>query len=118
MSAETPQNTDPRGLKRGRGVNQATSPLWFEDGNIVLAVQDTSFRVHRGVLSRNSEVFRDMFSLAQPTGPQQSHTSSGCPIVPLSDNKEEVSYMLQALYDGQQYGVIILFFLTASRVKY
>lgn len=40
--------------------------LWLDDGNVVLVVENTGFRVHRGILSKHSDVFRDMFSVPQP----------------------------------------------------
>ena len=42
---------------------------WFEDGNIILVPESESqvaFKVHRGVLSRHSEVFQSMFDIPQP----------------------------------------------------
>ena len=42
---------------------------WFDDGNIILLPESESkvgFKVHRGVLSRHSEVFRSMFDIPQP----------------------------------------------------
>jgi BTB/POZ domain len=34
---------------------------WFPDGNVVLQVESTLFRVHRSILSMHSEVFHGMF---------------------------------------------------------
>ena len=79
------------GFKRGR--------LWLDDGNVILLAQETGFRIHQSVLTRRSKVFRDMFSLAQPS---QSESVEGCPVVPLSDHKGEVTHMLLALYDGNR----------------
>ncbi|CCM06578.1 uncharacterized protein FIBRA_08856 [Fibroporia radiculosa] len=45
---------------------QPDKEFWFEDGNIVLGVETTAFRVHRSLLSRSSDVFRDMFDIPQP----------------------------------------------------
>ena len=42
--------------------------LWFEDGNVVLRAEDTYFKVYEGILSRESPVFVDMFSLPHPPG--------------------------------------------------
>lgn len=36
----------------------------FSDGNIILQVGDTDFKVHRGVLESESSVFEDMFQVA------------------------------------------------------
>ncbi|KAI0783930.1 hypothetical protein BC629DRAFT_1518202 [Irpex lacteus] len=73
--------------------------FWFEDGNIVLVAEGTGFRVHRGVLSRHSEVFRDMFLVPQPA--EGEETIEGCPVVRLTeDGAEEVALVLEILYDG------------------
>lgn len=82
--------------------------VWLEDGNIILAAQGVSFRVHRSVLSRHSEVFQDMFSFPQPERNSPSPTLydpeklQGCPIVQLSDSPRELSHFLSALYDGRR----------------
>ena len=34
------------------------SPLWLDDGNLVLTTACTAFKVHRGILERHSEVFK------------------------------------------------------------
>ena len=46
------------------------SDIWLEDGNIVLQAENMQFKVHRGLLARVSPVFADVFSVPQPTQPQ------------------------------------------------
>ena len=41
--------------------------LWFDDGNVILIAESTSFEVHKSILSSKSYVFKDMFSIPQPT---------------------------------------------------
>lgn len=72
------------------------SDLWFEDGNIVLEAERTQFKVHRGLLSRNSSVFRDMFTVPQPSTTEEEMVE-GCAVVQLSDSAADVTYVLQAL---------------------
>ena len=43
-----------------------STDFWFDDGNVVLQVESTLFRVHRSILSMRSEVFQGMFSVPQP----------------------------------------------------
>ncbi|KAH9856089.1 hypothetical protein C2E23DRAFT_722316 [Lenzites betulinus] len=74
--------------------------LWMEDGNIILVAGGVGFCVYRGVLTRQSEVFRAMLGLPQP--PQASVSESedtfgGIPVVPLSDSSQDVKYLLQAI---------------------
>ena len=70
---------------------------WLEDGNVVLVAEGTAFRVFRSVLSKNSDVFCDMFMLPQRT---DAETFDGCPVVHLADPMEEVRDVLLALFDG------------------
>lgn len=92
---------------------------WFEDGNIILVAEAESvnepeeghtrdqradegsinavaFRVHRGVLSRHSEVFQSMFEVAQPP----AENVEACPVVRLYDLPNELSNLIKAIYDG------------------
>ncbi|KAI0269833.1 hypothetical protein BC834DRAFT_922656 [Gloeopeniophorella convolvens] len=80
---------------------------WFEDGNIILLVEDddhiplVAFKVHRGVLARQSEVFQTMFDIPQPApGLEPIEQVDGCPIVRMYDLPGELSNLIKALYDG------------------
>ncbi|KAI0783906.1 hypothetical protein BC629DRAFT_1518042 [Irpex lacteus] len=74
--------------------------LWFEDGNVVLVAEESGYRVHRSLLARHSDVFRDMFSMPQPP-PTEEGTYEGCPTVMLvGDRAKEVTMILTILYDG------------------
>ena len=42
---------------------QRHDDLWLSDGSVVLAAEDTLFKVHKSQLSRHSVIFRDMFTL-------------------------------------------------------
>ncbi|KAF7370407.1 BTB domain-containing protein [Mycena sanguinolenta] len=70
--------------------------IWIPDGNVILQAGNMQFRVHFGVLARHSAVFRDMQGLPQP--PDEPRIE-GCPVLELSDNPEDVEYVLKALYD-------------------
>ncbi|KAF8217101.1 hypothetical protein K438DRAFT_1953963 [Mycena galopus ATCC 62051] len=71
------------------------SETWRRDGNVVLQAVNTQFRVHWSVLTLHSSVFRDMEGLPQPPG---QPTVEGCPILKLSDDPDDVEYLLKALY--------------------
>ncbi|PPR06074.1 hypothetical protein CVT26_005280 [Gymnopilus dilepis] len=72
--------------------------FWFDDGNIVLNAQGTLFRVHRGIIGRHAQVFKDMTSIPQPqTG--QEPSVEGCPLVPLDDDPEDWEHLLNVIYD-------------------
>ncbi|OCH84256.1 hypothetical protein OBBRIDRAFT_741863 [Obba rivulosa] len=55
--------------------------IWYEDGNVILVVENKAFRVYQGLLSRHSPVFRDMFKIPQP---ETAESEDRCPIVRLS----------------------------------
>ncbi|RPD58525.1 hypothetical protein L226DRAFT_148024 [Lentinus tigrinus ALCF2SS1-7] len=73
--------------------------FWFEDGNITLVVGDIEFRIYRGLLIEQSEVFRDMFSLAQPSS--QPHESPEPPVVHLYDPPDSFRHLLRAFMSGK-----------------
>lgn len=67
---------------------------WFEDGNVIIQAQNSHFKVHRGVLSSRSSIFKDMFAMGTPEEQVDS-----CAIVHLSDQVQNVRHMLKAIYD-------------------
>ncbi|KAL6297854.1 hypothetical protein BKA93DRAFT_745237 [Sparassis latifolia] len=40
--------------------------LWYDDGSVILVAGTSAFRVHCGILSQYSSVFRDLFMVPQP----------------------------------------------------
>ena len=83
------------------GISQHPD-LWYDDGTVILIAESTGFRVYRGLLSKHSQVFRDMFSLPQPTATIED-THEGCPVVRLvDDTAEEIAEVLGILHDGYE----------------
>jgi hypothetical protein len=78
---------------------------YFDDGNIILAVKNTHFRVYRGFLATLSPVFRDMFALFQP--PKGDILVDGCPVVELDDLIEDWHTILNAIFP--RYSRVMLF---------
>lgn len=70
--------------------------LWYDDGNVVLVAGNRAFRIHRGVLSQHSPVFRDMFAVPQPTS---DIAIGGRPVVRLQDDPLHLEFLLGAMYD-------------------
>jgi hypothetical protein len=68
----------------------------FDDGNVMIKVGCKQFRVHRSVLSAQSPVFRDMFSLCDVS--ESGSIAGELPEVSLSDSEEDVKHVLGALY--------------------
>ena len=76
-------------------------PMWHEDGDIVLSAKDgkieQQFLVHRHMLRRTSNVFRDMLAMPQP---ENAEGSVGHLVIPLDDSAADLRALLSALYDG------------------
>lgn len=47
------------------GTIKQSSPLWLDDGNVVLIAASVAFKVHRGILERHSTIFTLAISLTQ-----------------------------------------------------
>ncbi|KIM76197.1 hypothetical protein PILCRDRAFT_652388 [Piloderma croceum F 1598] len=74
---------------------------YFDDGNIILAVKNSHFRVYRGVLATLSPVFSDMFALPQPT--KGEILVDGCPVIQLDDSVEDWRTILSAIFPSFEY---------------
>jgi hypothetical protein len=101
---ETPSGTKRRRTLSPRQDDQqetdrsSRSEYWFDDGSVVIQAEYTQFRVHRTLLARHSSVFRDMFSVPQPIANSELLVE-GCSVVHLSDSKQDIEYVISALYD-------------------
>ncbi|KAI0640920.1 hypothetical protein C8Q79DRAFT_920597 [Trametes meyenii] len=73
--------------------------FWFEDGTVVLVAGDVQFKVYKGILAEHSPVFKDMFSLPQPSQPAehaaQPTTPFGTSVVHLTDSSEDFRHILR-----------------------
>ncbi|KAH7928727.1 hypothetical protein BV22DRAFT_1004316 [Leucogyrophana mollusca] len=69
--------------------------IWFDDGNIVLHVDKTIFRVHRSILAKHSSILRSMLSLPQPDNDQ----GKALPVIPLYDSAADAKELLMVLYN-------------------
>lgn len=70
--------------------------LYIPDGNVVLRCENTLFRIWKGILVMNSEIFRDLFSLASDEA-ADSEKYEGVPLVYLQDEPEDMRMLLRAL---------------------
>lgn len=91
--------------------------LYFADGNICLSARPTAahldgdsnpetekakilvFRVHQGVLSLHSPVFKDMLAFPEPQ-PGTNEVYDGVPLVQMPDTAEALESLLNAFYNG------------------
>ena len=71
--------------------------FWLKDGNVILQVESSQFRVHKSVLAMHSNIFKDLFDVPQPEG---ELLIEGCPVVHLSDSAQDMENILSLLYKG------------------
>ena len=74
--------------------------IWFEDGNVVVIAQTTGFRVHKSLLSRQSDVFRDVFDMPAPPAADESQQVYGCSMVRVHDTSYDMRELLKVIYGG------------------
>ncbi|KIJ38273.1 hypothetical protein M422DRAFT_259185 [Sphaerobolus stellatus SS14] len=80
-------------------MHTAKSPdLYFEDGNIVLVVESTAFRVYGELLAKYSPIFMDMLQIGCVEGMQGQDTFEGCSAVQLWDRSDEAIQLLRAIH--------------------
>ena len=94
-------DSDATSLKRRRPDESRDEDLYFEDGSVIISAKGTGgdlayFRVHKSVLSKQSTVFKDMFSLPSPP---EVDKYDNLPLVHVHDNAEEFKQFLRAIYD-------------------
>jgi len=73
------------------------SKYWFDDGNVILQVENTQFRVHRGMIVHHSVIFKDTFGIPQLECTDKPRVE-GCPVVQLEDSLEDVKIMISIFY--------------------
>ena len=75
--------------------------LWFPDGSIIMRAEDTLFKVYKGTLMQQSELFHDLLTLPQPV---DDETIDGCPVVWLEGmSAQEVRLFLLCLHNSAEY---------------
>ncbi|KLO16685.1 hypothetical protein SCHPADRAFT_937713 [Schizopora paradoxa] len=82
--------------------------LWFSDGSVVLATDIYLFKVHKGLLSLHSSVFKDMFESLNFDGSVSGGIGTGgsqemyegLPLVTLvGDKGEDIAHLLRAVFE-------------------
>ena len=73
--------------------------IWFEDGNVVVIAQTTGFRVHKSLLSRQSDVFRDMFDMPSPPA-DEPQSAYDCSMARVHDTSYDMRELLKIIYCG------------------
>ena len=81
--------------------------LSFDDGNLILVAENTTFRVHRSILSRKSALFKDLLSLPQPDSEEKIE---GLPVVRLLESVADAAMLVDAMYNGEKYVFLVTTF--------
>ena len=75
--------------------------FWIDDGNLILvAKQNTAFRIYRGLLAAQSTVFADM--LAAASSDPAARLIDGCPVLEVSDTPVELAHFLRVILPKSQ----------------
>ena len=73
--------------------------FWLDDGNLILVANDnTAFRIYAGLLASQSHIFEDMFAVA---GLSADEVFDGCPVVRVYDTSGEFAHFLRVLIPKQ-----------------
>lgn len=90
---------------------QEDSYVWASDGTIILVCQSPvlrqpriGFRVYKGLLVQNCDVFRDMFATCDASGSmshadRETESYKGCPVVVVHDKPEDMRRFLKYIMD-------------------
>ena len=73
--------------------------FWLEDGNIVLIAQNVGFRVYKGLLTKQSVVFKDLFSAGETCADE---TYDEVPVVRLFDSPVDLRHLFRVLLPTSQ----------------
>lgn len=73
--------------------------LWWRDGNVIVAADGMSFKLHASILERHSSVFRELLDSAQPRE-NSPETFERCTVLRVEDKGALLAELLQVLYDG------------------
>ena len=96
----------------GDAVPQRDDSFWFEDGNITLIAQGVEFQVYIGPLIKHSPVFRDMFTLPQPSTSSQALPH---PVLQIHDHPNDVRRLLGGFIFGNAMQYVSFYILHCAR---
>jgi hypothetical protein len=97
-----------------RSTTPQTETFDVSDTNLILRSSDlVDFRVHKPVLAMASPVFKDIFSLPQPS---DSETIDAFPVIQLSEDSELLNCLVSMFYHlrviPSSYDKVLYFFAT------
>jgi hypothetical protein len=75
-----------------------SADVWYDDGTLIICAENTLFRVYRGILAAQSDIFKDMLSIPQPSS-VNAETFEGCAIVRVHDKADDMERLLRVVVD-------------------
>ncbi|RDX55570.1 hypothetical protein OH76DRAFT_1428616 [Lentinus brumalis] len=88
----------PRATPAQEGAKvQKHCDFYFDDGNVIIRVEDTQYKLHRSLLERHSPVFRELFTVPQPHDSSEG-VSEDNPIVLFGIQATNFTRLLRLLY--------------------
>jgi hypothetical protein len=93
-SSNSPSAKRKRPTYEAEAQASTRGDTYYDDGNVLLVVQNVHYRVYRGILADLSPVFADMFKVPGRTLPDGSRT------IELDDSAEDWRKMLKAIFQG------------------
>ncbi|KAJ6611246.1 hypothetical protein B0H10DRAFT_1953209 [Mycena sp. CBHHK59/15] len=81
---------------------QRSNDLWFSDGDLIIQVANTSFRVYARILAARSTVLADMLAFPPPIDDvtNSNDTADGIPPVRLFDTDADAELFFRAIFDS------------------
>jgi hypothetical protein len=76
-----------------------SAAVWYADGTLVIRAGNTLFRVYRGILASQSDIFNDMLSVPQPLDVADAETFEGCVVVRVHDTPVDMERFLRTILD-------------------
>ncbi|KZT11953.1 uncharacterized protein LAESUDRAFT_670134 [Laetiporus sulphureus 93-53] len=74
--------------------------IWYSDGSVVLVAKNIAYRVHATIMAAHCEVFKDMFSMPQPSvSDPDAETHEDVPVLRLQDDPVDLKHLLKAIYE-------------------
>ncbi|EKM61830.1 uncharacterized protein PHACADRAFT_24962 [Phanerochaete carnosa HHB-10118-sp] len=73
--------------------------LWWHDGNVIIAADQMSFKLHASVLERHSSVFSELLNDAQARH-NPPELFEGCRVLRVDDKGVHLAELFRVLYDG------------------
>ncbi|PKC60828.1 hypothetical protein RhiirA1_467482 [Rhizophagus irregularis] len=81
-------------------MTQKSSIHYYEDGDLLIIIQDTIFRLHKIILSISSKIFQDMFAYAKPS------SNENLPTIKLDENSIKPSqYLISFIYHDKNFKI-------------